>query len=78
MIRHVDKPCIQDVSRYLLVPAQDISDGGAAGEGLVDLHGRPSWVCKYSADTLALQRLHQNVCSLARLSPIPVLPLNRA
>ena len=71
-------PPVQGVSKYLLMPAQDISDGGAAGEGLVDFHGRPSWVCKYSADTLALQRLHQNVCSLARLTPISVLPLNRA
>ena len=58
----------------LLMSAQDVSDSGAARQGLVNLHGRPSRICKYPSDTLPLQCLHQDVCSLARLVPIPVHP----
>jgi hypothetical protein len=37
---------------HLLVPAQDVADGLAAGERLVDLHGGATGVRKHSVNTL--------------------------
>mmetsp|Transcript_15919 Transcript_15919/g.30675 ORF Transcript_15919/g.30675 Transcript_15919/m.30675 type:complete len:321 (+) Transcript_15919:1255-2217(+) len=51
----------------LLVAAENVSNGAGPGEGLVDLHARAARVRKHQVHSLALERLHQHVTSLARL-----------
>ncbi|PKI53285.1 hypothetical protein CRG98_026313, partial [Punica granatum] len=51
----------------LLVTGKDIPDSVGAGEGLVDLQGRPSRVCEDVADALPLEGLHDDVGAFAGL-----------
>ena len=60
------------------MPTQDVADGGAAGERLVNLHGCSSGVCEYPSDALALQGLDQDVGPLPRLAAVSVFPLSWA
>lgn len=43
------------------MPTQDVADGVATGECLMNFQGGSTRVGKDGVDPLALQRLHQNV-----------------
>ena len=60
---------------HLFMPAQDVADGVAAGEGLVDFQGGAAGVPKGRRHALPLERLDEDVGAFAGPPAKPVGPL---
>lgn len=61
---------------YLLMSTKNVPNLVASGEGLVDLHGAASRVCKDSSHILSFQRLDKHVGAFPGFPPEAILPIS--